>query len=108
MTLAPAALRLSTSTATLSRESGYPSPFSGSIVFVSKPTTAMSPSSGADGNSESVARRWKPAKTSALSPIAANPVTAAVSARIETIRRISSRRFRVHLQVEDRRAGPAK
>jgi hypothetical protein len=32
--------------------------------------------------------------------MAANPVTAAVSARIETIRRISSRRFVVHLQLE--------
>ena len=68
------------------------------IVLVSKPTTAMSPSSGAAGNRESVARRWNPAKTSALSPIAANAVIEIVSARIDTIRRISTRRFSSRLR----------
>ena len=50
-------------------------------------------SSGAAGKRASVARRWKPPKTSAFSPIAAKAVTETVRARIDTIRRITTRRF---------------
>src|SRR5215218_6180980 len=63
------------------------------MVLVSNPTTAIALSSGADGNSASVARRWKPPKTSPCSPMAAKAVTDSVRTRIDTNRRIATRRF---------------
>src|SRR5689334_7719901 len=65
------------------------------MVLVSKPTTATAGSSGAAGKSASVARRWNPPKTSPFSPIAAKAVTETVRARIDTIRRITTRRLSV-------------
>ncbi len=76
-----------------------------SIVLRSKPTTTTWLSLGAAGNSASVARRWNPANTSAERPMAASPVTAAVSATIERIRRISNRCFVAHLREERPRHG---